>query len=104
VTEPAKPWASCVQRLASPRAFLAVAAALSVSFLMCHLLGWRQHVSFLSGTMPAESNQEVLMGLVYCATYFGFVLVVPILVVAAGLFALLLLLAKGKSSSIDDAD
>jgi hypothetical protein len=68
----------------SPRGFLVVAAALAAIFLGAHLLGWREETRFLSGT-PAEP----LFGLVYLIFHFAFVLVVPALVLGAGLFFVL---------------
>jgi len=54
--------------------------------------GWRQYTGFLSGTAPPAGSTEAGMtrGLVYVAAYLGFVLLVPIFVLAAFLMALVL--------------
>jgi len=72
----------------SPGGLLVRAALITMFFAACHFAGWREHTTFLSGT-PASGGGSVitsaLLGVVYMAGYFGFVLLAPILVLAAGL-------------------
>ncbi len=76
----------------TPDGFLVRAALVAVFFAVCHLAGWRENTTFLSGT-PASAdtgvNSSAVLGVIYMAGYFGFVLLTPIFVIAAGiLFAL----------------
>jgi hypothetical protein len=72
----------------TPGGLLVRAALVAVFFAVCHLAGWREHTTFLSGT-PASAggsaNTSVVLGVVYMAGYFGVVLLAPILALAAGL-------------------
>jgi len=79
-------------RMASPGGLLRIAAAFALFYLAVHFLGWRQYTGFLSGTAPPAGSMEagVARGLVYIAAYLGFVLLVPILVLAAFIMALVL--------------
>ena len=63
---------------------LCSAAALSVPFLIVHLLGFRQYTSVLSGTASFGTLRSAA-GLAYLAAYFLFVVCAPILAIAAGL-------------------
>ncbi len=74
----------------SPKGFLLRAAGLAILFGICHAAGLREHTTFLSGT-EAEAgggNASAVWGVTYIAAYLGFVLLVPLLVLAAGLLAL----------------
>jgi len=80
-----------LEKLFSPKGFLLRAALIGLCFLIVHAAGWREHTTFLTGT-PADAatsmNQTILFGVVYLVAYFSFVIVAPILVFAAGIFAL----------------
>ncbi len=80
------------RRLFTPRGFLGAAAAVCLLYAVCHVLGWREYTAFLSGSAPAGEPADLclVLGIVYAAAYFGFVLVAPILLLASGIFALLL--------------
>jgi hypothetical protein len=80
------------RRLVTPRGFVWAAAALCLLYAVCHVLGWREYTAFLSGSAPAaeRANLCLALGIVYAVAYFGFVLLAPILLIAAGIFALLL--------------
>jgi hypothetical protein len=71
----------------SPRripAFALGAATLWAAFLACHLLGFRDHVSVLSGTAPASGGDaSVVGGLAYVASWLLAVAVAPVLAIAA---------------------
>lgn len=75
----------------SPRGFVARALILSVAFLAAHLAGLREYTSILNGTVgPDAAGREMsaAFGLVYLVLYMAFVVLVPILLLAAGLLAL----------------
>lgn len=76
----------------SPTGFLVRAAGLTLLFAVAHLAGWRDHVSILSGTVPVGAlgrEATVGLGVAYVMLYFAVVLAMPILVLAAGIFAFL---------------
>jgi len=75
----------------SPLGFMMRALLLAVIFAFCELAGWREHTTFISGTVvsaDAGINSSVTFGLIYMLAYFGFVLVAPILLLAAGILSL----------------
>lgn len=70
----------------SPRWFLSRAALITIFYVICHAAGLRAHVAFLSGTSGSGSmsiNLSAILGLTYIVGHFGFVLVVPIFLIAA---------------------
>ncbi len=72
----------------SPRGFLLRALLLAIFFGAVHAAGWREHTTFLSGTAVSTDtslNVSVVFGLIYMIAYFGFVLITPILILAAGI-------------------
>jgi hypothetical protein len=71
-------------KLLTPRGLLERALLVAVAFGAVHGLGWREETRFLSGT-PGNAIEGVL----YLLAYFGFVLVLPTLVLAASILALL---------------
>jgi hypothetical protein len=79
-------WAS--GGLLSPKSFLEVAALFAGLYLVLSLFGLREHTTFLSGTLPDSSRLTgVFLGALYVIVYFLFVLISPILVLAAVLCA-----------------
>ncbi len=64
-----------------PWHLLAAAALLSLAFASAHLLGYREYVSFLSGTVPPGSAgmAGLACGAVYLLTYLLAVFAVPVL-------------------------
>lgn len=46
-----------------------------------HVLGWREHVGFLSGTQPATPF-GIIAGLMYSGNWFFSVLIAPVLVMS----------------------
>ena len=77
----------------SPRGMIVRAALIALTFGICHCLGLREHASFLSGTSASVDTSLTLsavLGVAYIATYLGFVIVAPILLIASGIQALLL--------------
>jgi hypothetical protein len=73
----------------SPRGFFATAAILALAFGACSLAGLREDTTFLSGTPNGGSwPATVGRGVLYLYAYFGFVLLAPILCLAAALLGL----------------
>lgn len=93
-------------RVVSPGGFLLSAVLLAGVFLVCHLAGWRQNMSFLCGTPPTgqEEDLPILFGLLYALSYFAAVLIAPVLLLAAGIFALLLKLRREDSLQAQETD
>src|SRR5690349_6318389 len=75
----------------SPSGFVMRALLLAIIFAACELAGWREHTTFISDTATSAEagvNSSVTFGLIYMLAYFGFVLIAPILVLAAGILFL----------------
>lgn len=76
----------------SPKDFLVRAAAIGLLFLIAHLAGLREFTSVLNGTVGSVEmgwGKSAFFGAAYILIYLGFVLVVPILVIAAAITAVL---------------
>ncbi len=70
----------------SPLDLLARAVVLSALFGLAHLAGLREHTTFLSGTLADPRmawGWAAFLGCTYLVLYFAFVLLVPILLLAA---------------------
>lgn len=86
--------------LFSPVGLLTRAVLLTVIYLVLHLAGWREYTSILCGTAPTGNLSDrpaQLYGLIYVLLHFAVVVGVPILVLAAGLLALMGRRAKSAS-------
>jgi hypothetical protein len=70
----------------TPKKLLACAILITAVYGALHLAGARHQAGFLSGTPVANA----LLGGVYVVTHFAFLVVAPILSLAAGLLALYL--------------
>jgi hypothetical protein len=68
----------------TPRGLLLRAGLIALVYVSLHLLGARGMVAFLSGT-PVGGSGAILLGVTYLLFHFLFVLVTPILILAAGL-------------------
>ncbi len=66
----------------------ALAALLIAFFLALHVLGLRDHVSFLSGTQP-PSHFAVVAGVSYILAWFGAVLAAPVFAIDAVVYIVL---------------
>lgn len=68
--------------------FLKFGAILLVFYLIAHVCGLREKTAILSGTVPTGEGQmlEIALGLVYVLLYFATVVLVPVFVLAAGLY------------------
>ena len=77
--------------LFSPEGFVVWAAVLSAGFGICHAAGLREYTSAISLTFPEGVTPQTAaaLGMAYLVMYFIFVLVVPVLLLGAGVFALL---------------
>jgi hypothetical protein len=90
-------------RIGIPVRLLKLAACFAVVYLACHLLGLRESVSMLSGTLPA-TEEELFVGLFTVLAWFGAVLVAPALALAAGLHLAVVALAARVGRSRSSAD
>ena len=64
--------------------FLVGALICILAFGLVHLLGFRANTSFLSGTGSIK-EEEITNGIIYIIMYAGFVILAPVLLIAAGL-------------------
>lgn len=64
--------------------FIRIALILAVLFLLGHLVGLRESTAIISGTRPA-TELELFLGAFYALSWFGFVLLSPILALAGGM-------------------
>jgi hypothetical protein len=77
--------------LFSARGFLLRAIVIAVLYGVAHLCQLRCYASILSGTAPtgdAGAHLPALLGCLYVLLHFAFVLAAPVLVLGAGLLAL----------------
>ena len=75
----------------SARDMLQRAGAISVMFLVVHLAGLREFTSVLNGTIGSVAagwKLSSFLALIYIFLYLAFVILVPVLVLAAALLAL----------------
>jgi hypothetical protein len=76
--------------LFTPGGLLLRAGILVLVFLVMHALGLRDYVTVLSGTSvsgkPPEPS-DTTIAVAYAVAYMAFVLAVPVMVLAAGIFA-----------------
>jgi hypothetical protein len=75
----------------SPKDLLQRACAISVIFLLLHLAGLREYTSVLNGTVGSVAlgwKVSGFLAVIYIATYLAFVVLVPIMVLAAAIIAL----------------
>ena len=74
----------------SPIAFAVRAVIISVLFGVSELLGLREYTTFLSGTsanLNVTWQTAATLGLIHLLLYVAFILLVPILLITAGLLA-----------------
>lgn len=70
----------------SPKDMLQRAAAISGLFLVVHLAGFREDTSVLNGTIGSVAlgwDLSTFLAAIYIMVYLAFVIVVPVLVLAA---------------------
>ncbi len=74
--------------LFSPKDFLRRAVVLATLFLALHVAGLREYTSILNGTVVSAElgrGMSAFLGLAYVFAYLGFVLLVPMLLLAAAM-------------------
>ena len=74
----------------SPSAFLVRAAILAALYAVSRALGLQEYTTFLSGTSPNVNlswHTASTLGLIHLLLHFAFILLVPILLITAGLLA-----------------
>ncbi|HEY3448649.1 MAG TPA: hypothetical protein VGK67_19990 [Myxococcales bacterium] len=70
----------------SARALVLWAGRFVLLFAVLHLLGLREHTTVLSGTVVGKSSiVSGFLGLMYLLSYFAAILLVPPVLVAAGI-------------------
>ena len=72
----------------SSRGFAARAALIALVYGVLHLMGLREYTSILSGTAPTGDPNDYLamaLGVAYVLVHLAFVLIAPVLVLAAGI-------------------
>ena len=75
----------------SARDMLQRAAAIGVIFLVVHLAGFREYTGILNGTIGSLTlgwNLSAFLAVLYIAFYLAFVVVVPVLVLAAAILTI----------------
>jgi hypothetical protein len=74
----------------SPKDFVRRAIFLSIAFLIVHLAGLKDFTTILNGTMGSVGlgwGMSAFLGLLYVCAWLGFVVLAPILLLAAALLA-----------------
>jgi hypothetical protein len=74
----------------SPKDLVRRAAVIALVFLVIHLAGLREYTSILNGTpgsVEMSWRTSALLGLTYIFAYLAFVLLAPILLLAAAILA-----------------
>ena len=87
--------------LFSPKDFVRRAVVLTIIFLAVHLAGLREYTTILNGTAASVElgrGMCAFLGLAYVFAYLGFVLLVPILLLAAAMLVGWKRLSRGGES------
>ncbi len=103
-------WRSLYRRIRamkwfSPGSFVLCAATSAVVYLVLHLLGWRASTSIFCGTLPEGRNAQVLQSfqaVMYVLFHMATVVVAPILVLAAGVFEMVVIRARRSAAPGDE--
>ena len=93
-------------RALSPTGLVVRALLIVIVFAICHAAGLREHTTFLSGTPAAaegSTDRSVFLGMIYIAVYLAFVLITPILALAAVFLGLWQNCAKARRSDLSVA-
>jgi hypothetical protein len=77
----------------TPLYLAAIGLLILVAFLTVHLLGWRQHTAWLSGT-PTPGSQGAFAPLTYAGLYFLAWFLAPIYLLASLIYCALFLRNK----------
>lgn len=84
----------------SPAGLLVRAGAAALAYWILHLAGLRDYATVLSGGLPsADASPGVasILGMLYVLFYFGWVVAVPVMVLASGILFSLLRLTSRRS-------
>jgi hypothetical protein len=93
--------------LFSPKDFLRRAVVVALIFFAVHIAGLREYTCFLNGTVASPElgrGMSAFLGLAYVFAYLGFVLLVPILLLAAAMLAGWKRLSRGGDSFAVEVD
>ena len=90
-------WRRFRRPLLTPAGLLQRAVLVAAVFWVAHAAGLREYTSILCG-MPPDRGWRSFLGAAYIQLYFGFVIVAPVLVLGAAIFALLLRWAPGRKA------
>ncbi len=74
----------------SPQGLMVRAATLAALYAVSCVAGLQEYTTFLSGTSPSENlswRTASTLGLIHILLHFAFILLVPILLITAGLLA-----------------
>lgn len=85
----------------TPKGFASRAVVIAILYLICHIAGMRDYTSLLSGTLAMTSGAKTVsafLGIAYMFLYFAAVIIVPILLIGAGIFRVLLSAAGRKET------
>jgi len=91
----------------SARDMLQRAGAISVMFLLVHLAGFREFTSVLNGTIGSVAagwNLSAFLAVIYILLYLAFVILVPILVLAAMILTIWQQYIQKKENSLTTPD
>jgi hypothetical protein len=88
---PGRSWLAALRAEAfSPKDLVQRAVFIAVLYLAAHLAGLREFATFLSGTAPVTTlswQWVAFLGAAYLIVYFAFILLAPMLLIAAALLA-----------------
>ena len=75
----------------SPKDFVRHAVLIGLAFAVVHACGLREYTSVLNGTTGSMNlgwETSVLLGIIYILFYLAFILVAPMLILAAAILAI----------------
>jgi len=83
----------------SPLGFVRWSIVTSIPFAIAQLAGWRQYTSILSLTIPEGTPGQLAAWYAgfYLIAYVAFTLIAPTLLIAAGIYALILTAFRASS-------
>ena len=76
----------------SPKGFLVRAAIIGTIFLLLYIAGLKEYTCVLCGTSPTGNvadSWSAMLGVSYVLCYFAFIVLAPVLILAAGILWLL---------------
>jgi hypothetical protein len=102
-TDPRPRWRRwLLPRLFTPWGLAQSAIIIAVLYLIAYALGWRQATTILCGTSPTGSLTDKLSiheGIAYVLLWLAFVIVAPVLLIAAGVLAGLNTILRRRKNS-----